>query len=170
MKMTDGERRLAQENIGLVHAVLRSMGIYKDYDEYFGEGCVGLCKAAMKWSPEEGKFSTFASHLIRHEVINRIGYLHKLKRSGCRHCRIDAVEEWLSVPDERFELTEDALAVREFSARLVELIGEYDALIIRLLASGMSIKETAAKAGCSPASVRRAQTRAKQAYLKWTGI
>lgn len=169
-KMTEPERWLAEENIGLVHAVLRRMGVYEDYDDYFEVGCVGLCKAAIKWKPGSEAFSTFASHLIKHEVINRIAYLHKLKRSGCRTCRIDGVEEWLSAPDENFERTEDMLAARDFSRKLEKLIGDYDAGIIRLLASGMSIKAVAAKAECSPSSVRRAQARARKAYLRWTGI
>lgn len=80
MTLTDRQQQLVEENMGLVHAVLKrcvsgphSMGVYS-YDDLFQIGCIGLCKAAAEYAPGRAAFSTYAFVLIRNEVFHALEY------------------------------------------------------------------------------------------------
>ena len=59
-----------EEHLGLVHAFARRyMGRGVEYDDLYGAGCVGLCKAAKAFEPERGyAFSTYAVPVIVGEM------------------------------------------------------------------------------------------------------
>lgn len=69
--MTEDQKKLVVDNIGLSHYVARR---YKekhgiDFDEAFSAAQYGLVKAAILFDPEHGtKFSTFAVLLMQQEI------------------------------------------------------------------------------------------------------
>ena len=72
MTLTAIQQRKVEENMGLVHQVIKDKvhgynqwGFYT-YDDLFQIGCVGLCKAAA--TDKGGTFSTYAYRLIWHEI------------------------------------------------------------------------------------------------------
>ena len=79
MKMTQEERTLVQDNMGLVGAVIRDhvqdvhkLGVFSPEDIY-QIGCLGLCKAAMRNRAEsDAKFSTYAYICIRNEIFSAL--------------------------------------------------------------------------------------------------
>ena len=77
MKGTGAEQRLIEDNLGLVHACCRRMtGRGMDYDDLYGAGCLGLCKAAKGFDPARGLcFSTYAVPVI-------LGEIRRLFRDG----------------------------------------------------------------------------------------
>lgn len=76
MTLTAEQQRKTEENMGLVHQVIKDKvhgygqwGFYT-YDDLFQIGCIGLCKAAAR--DKGGTFSTFAYRLIWHEICDAL--------------------------------------------------------------------------------------------------
>jgi len=79
------EQRLAREgsleaqdllvlsNLRLVKAIVNTFkGCGIEPDDLFSEGVKGLVKATKKYSPDKGKFATYAHHAIRGEIMEYI--------------------------------------------------------------------------------------------------
>lgn len=78
MTLSETQRQLVQENMGLVGKVIKDKvhrwnqpGLYS-YDDLFQIGCIGLCKAAA--TDRGGCFSTYAYRLIWNEICNALIY------------------------------------------------------------------------------------------------
>lgn len=76
MTLTIEQQRKVEENISLVHQVIKDKvhgygqwGFY-NYDDLFQIGCIGLCKAAA--TDKGGTFSTYAYCLIWHEICDAL--------------------------------------------------------------------------------------------------
>lgn len=76
MTLTVEQQRKAEENMGLVHQVIKDKvhgygqwGFYT-YDDLFQIGCIGLCKAAA--TDKGGTSSTYAYRLIWHEICDAL--------------------------------------------------------------------------------------------------
>lgn len=76
MLLTIEQERKVEENIGLVHCVIKAklhapyqVGIYS-YEDFFQIGCIGLCKAAA--TDKGGTFSTYAYRLIWNEICDAL--------------------------------------------------------------------------------------------------
>jgi RNA polymerase sporulation-specific sigma factor len=68
-EMTAEQRKLAEDNMNLVHYLIGKEYPTYTYDEDIRQiGLLGLCKAAMKWDESKGAFSTFACKCIRNEI------------------------------------------------------------------------------------------------------
>lgn len=66
-KLDDNKRKLVEDNINLVHFIIRKYfkNATKQYDDYFQTGCLGLCKAALNFDDSRDiKFSTYAASII----------------------------------------------------------------------------------------------------------
>ena len=80
------ERKIVvEENLGLVHACAhRFSGRGVEYEDLYGAGCIGLCKAAEAFDWERGvRFSTYAVPVILGEIrrLFRDGGSVKVSRS-----------------------------------------------------------------------------------------
>ena len=76
---------VVEENLGLVHACAhRFSGRGIEYEDLYGAGCIGLCKAAEAFDLERGvRFSTYAVPVILGEIrrLFRDGGAVKVSRS-----------------------------------------------------------------------------------------
>lgn len=79
MQLNDKERKVVEENMGLVGQVIKdhvmgigNIGIFS-YDDLFQIGCIGLCKAAVN-DDGRSKFSTYAYICIRNEIFLALEY------------------------------------------------------------------------------------------------
>lgn len=76
---------VVEENLGLVHACAhRFSGRGIEYEDLYGAGCIGLCKAAEAFDWDRGvKFSTYAVPVILGEIrrLFRDGGAVKVSRS-----------------------------------------------------------------------------------------
>lgn len=74
--MTVQQRRIVEENMGLVGKVIRDKvhGLGQpgvpEYEDLFQTGCIGLCKAAL--TDKGGCFSTYAYRLIWNEICDEL--------------------------------------------------------------------------------------------------
>lgn len=61
--------KLVLDNENLIYYVIKKLGIYKDVDNFYDIGMIGLCKAARSFDSESNtKFSTYAVSCIRNEI------------------------------------------------------------------------------------------------------
>lgn len=69
-KLTEEQRRMVEENAGLVYQAVADLykGLY-EYEDLIQIGFEGLCQAAIGYNPETGNnFSTYASASIRKQI------------------------------------------------------------------------------------------------------
>lgn len=96
MRLTDEQRLLVEENMGLVKTVIsqhvhapNGLGVY-DYDDLFQIGCIGLCKAAASFRPQGKPFSIYACVVIRNEIF---GALTLATRKRAKELPLSLIEE-----------------------------------------------------------------------------
>ena len=166
-RLDEGRKRLAEKNLGLVHAALHRMGVRKDYEDMYGLGCVALCRAALIWEPEKGPFSTFASHLVEHELINYFRHEQAAGRAGAAMRPFDDGDAAFSREDESFAAAEAAGLTQEMDAALEKLLGAGDAEILRLLLRGVSPARAAERLHISLSAVYKARARAETPLRRW---
>ena len=58
--LTDEQQKLVEENLGLVHAEVKHYWTHEAYEDFRTAGYVGLMRAAAKFDPSKGKFSSYA--------------------------------------------------------------------------------------------------------------
>lgn len=97
-KLTPEQAELVEANMGLVYYVLyKQFGrlVKKDgIDDWAQVGFLGLCSAALRYSPEQGtKFSTYAVPAIRSAILNQLRYERQLCRyAGADDLSMDALQ------------------------------------------------------------------------------
>ncbi|MFO7160159.1 MAG: sigma-70 family RNA polymerase sigma factor [[Clostridium] cellulosi] len=163
--MSDERRKLVNDNLNLVYYVLNSMGITRqnpDYDDLFGAGCVGLCKAGIRWKKGRLSFSTFAYHLIRHEIINEMV-------SYSRAAKLSCVDENVRTAgaEKGFDEIETEIAFRQFCEKSKQLLSDSEAKVLKLSVEGKTCGQTAAILGLSASAVKKARKKAKEAFIEF---
>jgi RNA polymerase sigma factor (sigma-70 family) len=73
--MTDYQRELAIEHLGLIDQVIRKRIRVRgtpllSYEDFYSVGCEALCDAAMRYRPEEGEFEPYAYVMLYHAMID----------------------------------------------------------------------------------------------------
>ena len=68
--MNDAQRKLAEDNLKLVYALVsREYPTFRGDEDIIQSGILGLCRAAMRWDESKGvKFSTYACGCIRNGI------------------------------------------------------------------------------------------------------
>lgn len=68
------ESRLMEENIGLVHMIIKRLKAFEyEYEDLLQVGAIGLLKAIRRFDENKGcKFSTFACIQISGEIFTHI--------------------------------------------------------------------------------------------------
>ena len=169
MKLTEEQKQIVEENMGLVGKVLKdkihpgSASAYWDYDDLYQIGCIGLCKAV---ATDNGscRFSTYAYRLIWNEICDALirGTRVSGKEILCDPTAIDASEHiGVSPSFNTLELNRSLRDIYGNSTRSVRT--GIDAL--RLMADGYSSAETGSRLQLPPNSVRALASRAR-AMLK----
>lgn len=75
MILTPEQRKVVEDNLGLVGKVIKDKRCWSDsgfftYDDLFQIGCIGLCKAAA--TDKGGCFSTYAYRVIWNEICDAL--------------------------------------------------------------------------------------------------
>lgn len=114
-RMTEDARQLASENMTLVPYTLRKyFGCTGELDEdTVSDGYIGLCNAASSFNADSGtKFSTYAIHCIRAELMKR----YKLSHLASRYPAIPPISLNVRVMDEEGEISELGDLIRDEKA------------------------------------------------------
>lgn len=83
-RLTDAQRRIAEDNLALVHWYLARNPRYVEhfgYDDAFQIGCLGLMKAARNFDPARGTFATIGVMEMQHALGS------VLRREACKKRR-----------------------------------------------------------------------------------
>jgi RNA polymerase sigma factor (sigma-70 family) len=85
---------LINSNIKLVNYVINKLHITHDYEDILQEGYLALCKAALRYNKNKGKFSTYAYNYIKNSILQYINYnsVIKPKRKGNKIEKINSEE------------------------------------------------------------------------------
>lgn len=71
--MDDNQRKLAEDNMNLVHHIIaREYPTFRGDEDIIQCATLGLCKATMKWDEARGKFSTYACSCIRRAIAQEL--------------------------------------------------------------------------------------------------
>ena len=150
-KMTPRQRNLAESNLRLVYYILSKMNIRQTDEDTFGAGCLGLCKAAAAWKETGGTaFSTFACHLIRHEILDSLA---REKNSRTADLPLETMEPFLCTSENGYRDVEDRDLVRRIFRNREHLFSSDELAVLRLLYRGFSAAGIAEQLGVSSATV-----------------
>ncbi|MHC0038052.1 sigma-70 family RNA polymerase sigma factor [Pseudoneobacillus sp. C159] len=56
----------------MIHSIIRSLHIYKNIDEYFQIGLIGLWQASENFDEKKGCFSSFAYTMIKGKILTAL--------------------------------------------------------------------------------------------------
>ncbi len=150
MGLNDAQRKLAEDNIGLVYFTIgKYYSSLTGDDDVISAGMEGLCIAAEKFDPGRGKFSTYAVAVIRNLIRTEI-------RSRVKHSSVsvsidntleaeddDTFEKWYGEAEEGYgerELMHDLETMKS-------VLTEAEILVLNMRIDGRSTKEIVRETG-----------------------
>ena len=81
------EEQKILDNKNLVYIVLKQMGLYKNHEEWFDVGIIGLIKGIKNYDSKCGtSLSTFVCHCIKNEILMEIRKSKSEKRKANFNC------------------------------------------------------------------------------------
>lgn len=153
--MNDEQRKLAEENMGIVFYTLKKYfgGITADED-LVSAGYEGLCIAAEGFDPERGKFSTYAAQCIRYCVMTELRSRKKHSQNlylSSKACDLtdSTFDGFHGKEDEAFGDVETADLLRDFEMILTET----ERQIFLMKRQGMSALDISVEVGLTRGKV-----------------
>lgn len=162
-KLNDEQKKITEDNLGLVYSAMRGFHGVSDYEDLFGAGCVGLCKAALHWKEGKSPFSTYAYHFIRHEMINALKVTQPEEKAGLM-CG-DAGHEYAE--ETGYSDIENKILLDQMMRLAQKLPDQRQVDVVRCLGQGKTIKQTAQTLNLPLSTVYRARRNAAAALKQW---
>lgn len=159
-RMTDAQRKLAEENMALVAWYMERTQVHvrrEDWEDAYQEGATGLCMAAINYRPAAG--ATFATYALFYIA----GYVrHWMRRQARRaaQCR-QRLEDIQPGTDEGLTLAETIAEERMEAARrmiireAIARLEEAERAAITMALRGYTQTEIAQRRGTTQATVCR---------------
>lgn len=140
--MSDAEKKLVEDNMSLVYAVLHKFFPRNAYDEDLQQvGMLALCGAAKKFDPEKGAFSTYAISQVKWSILNEIKSRAKSNKDLSLNKEIHGED------GETYQFQDNIQGDDEFGLMELENIKDstdltdYEKLILELRIAGYTCKE-----------------------------
>ena len=160
--MNDAQRKLAEDNMKLVHHVLNKQFYSVRFDEDIIQiATLALCNAAMTWEEGKSKFSTFACTCIYNAVAVEL---------RARKRRANAVTNSLDAPvcedktlGDMFSYEDD---VQSIDYSFLELFTPDEQLVYNLRRKGHDVKEIEEITGYNRRKVQHIIRTARAKYHK----
>lgn len=165
--LTESQWSLVTENIRLPWWIARRMTSARPWrqDEAYDSAFKGLLKAARRYRPEAGSFSTYASTLIKREIICRFRNLSRRKRWAIPFCSIDDIDP-TEMPTEHTGSSDGEL---DFDI-LIEPLPDRERDVLRLkFRSGCDRKSISKELGICCETVRKIESKAIR-RLRWNHL
>lgn len=170
-KLTDDERKMVEDNHGLIYGFLRGRKL--EPDRFYDPAAIGLIKAVMAYDPEKGTFSSYAYGKMRGEVSCFLR-VENAKRYGGTGVRKDGIKA-VNVPIDSGDNEELLAGIASFTFDDVELKADLEEAmkhvpaewmeIVRLVYLGYNTRKIAEMKGCSHQNIDQKLKNA-QAILK----
>lgn len=178
MKMSDNQKKLAEDNIKLVYYYLYNNNL--SMDEYSDILMIELCKAAMSYDPELGSFITFAFSCFRNRLLvefkhrnsasSRINYLPIASLDNDVFVENNEDDEFHNIVAVNSYSAFDIVSGKEFVGRIYECCWDDRSrnivdLVILLDSQSLVAKEL----GCSRQNVNQTLVKLRKRYIKKYG-
>lgn len=171
--MTDGQRKLAEENHNLIYSFLHEQRL--SIDEWYGLAAIGLCEAAELYDPARGTFSTIAYSCMRNKIYKQLRR-DSAKKRGSEFVTVSLQEVRRNaktgddyaledvVPSEMH--MEDEVIAEMNLRRVLGDTKDRDRKVLLLLSDGMSQNMVAHVIGTSQATVSRIARQFEKRLMK----
>ena len=170
--LTKEQQSLVEANHNLIYKYAHDRNL--EIEDYYGILAIGLCKAAIKFESEKGKFSTFAflfmksevemywRHIMSSSIIpeDKILSYNADKESDDSDNSSDFVGDFADV-----KLVEDIVTSEITSNEMMQLLNKEESTIATYLFDGMSRLEIAEEMNCTRQNVEYYIGKIKK---KWT--
>lgn len=110
IKMTEVQKKLIEQNMGLVYSVANRLGRTSEDD--IQNGIIGLCIAAQKYDESKGNFSAIASYEIRGHINSMYNFKTRMASVSLEDHR-EVVSLYQEVGDEEDSSTYEELVKDE---------------------------------------------------------
>ncbi|HAQ06383.1 MAG TPA: RNA polymerase subunit sigma-24 [Bacillus bacterium] len=151
----DSFDQLAQQYEPMIHKIIRSLNIYKNKEEYFHSGLIGLWEAAKAFNPEKGEFTNYAYSYIKGQILNEMNRNNK-QDERCIHPK---EEYWETVKDEN---PESPLEIEFLLSYCQDLTERETKWVIYTCVEFLSVREIAEKEHVSLSAVKQWRNGAKR--------
>jgi RNA polymerase sigma factor (sigma-70 family) len=154
----EGFEQLAQTYGPMIHKIINSLNIYKNREEFYQHGLIGLWEASKRFDPDKGNFTNYAYTCIK-------GCLMMEMRKVSKH------EERNVYPKEEFwQTVEDDDSIRPLEKEILlsyctNLTTNQRKWVIYTAMDDLSIKEIAEKEKVSISAVKNWRAGAREKLL-----
>lgn len=146
--LTKKQQELVEKNHNLIYGF--SEMFHVPIDDYYGVLAIGLCNAAKSYDVKKGKFSTFAYHCMKNEMIKEYCKDNKLKDSDYNDTQYECLDENLllygNIPYNKY-------VEKELYENILSLLTDKERKILYYLYSGTTETEIANKMNCSKQNI-----------------
>lgn len=157
VSLTQDQKKLVEENHLLIYKYACQHKLF--VDEWYDILALALCKAAQRYAPERGQFSTFAYTCFNSAVYN------ERRREASRKRNVQIYSLIFSKPnasdaDRKLEIQigiEDAnlsrVDLQDLEARLLKRLSDREARTWKMRKSGLTLQEIAAHEGVTQQAI-----------------
>ncbi|CAM3926654.1 sigma-70 family RNA polymerase sigma factor [Mesobacillus zeae] len=145
----------------MIHSIMHSLHIYKNKDEFFQLGMIGLWEASKRFDEDKGSFTNYAYNTIRGLFLTELSKSSRIEQS-----MISVKDEfWDTIKDESpsSPLETELLLGYCTGSRLTEMQTKW---VLCHCLHGMSIKEIAQTESVSPSAVKQWRAGARDKLRK----
>jgi RNA polymerase sigma factor (sigma-70 family) len=143
----------------MIHSIIHSLHIYKQQEEYYQTGLIGLWEASNRFDPTKGSFTSFAYCHIKGKILNELVKNKKVEdRSVC------VEEETLELmADAYFDDPLNETTLRDYVVTLTENQKKW---LHYTVEHDLSVKEIAHIEGVSMSAVKQWRAGAREKLKK----
>lgn len=147
--------QLSKQYEPMIHKIIRSLHIYKNKEDYFHIGLVGLWEAAEAFDPAKGEFTNYAYTFIKGQILN------EMNRNNRREGRsVYPKEEFWETVEETS--ADQPLEIEILLSYCQDLTEKETKWVIYTCLDFLSVKEIADKENVSVSAVKHWRMGAKK--------
>jgi RNA polymerase sigma factor (sigma-70 family) len=139
--------KLAAKYERMIYKIIHSLHIYKDLEEFYQIGLIGLWEASMRFNPTKGSFTNYAYTIIKGKILTQM-----TKSNLYEERNVYAKEEfWESMEDSNPTMPIEDDLLLSYSETLSKNQYKWLMYTVKL---NLSVKEIANKEGVSISAVK----------------
>jgi RNA polymerase sigma factor (sigma-70 family) len=147
--------QLTRQYEPMIHKIISSLHIYKNKEDYFHTGLVGLWEASEAFDPEKGEFTNYAYSFIKGQILNEMNRNNRLEERSI----YPKEEYWETVEEPN---AKDPLELEFLMSYCQDLTEKETKWVIYSCVYFLSIKEIAEKENVSVSAVKQWRASAKK--------
>lgn len=151
--------QLSRQYEPMIHKIILSLNIYKNKEDYFHTGLVGLWEAAEAFDPEKGDFTNYAYSYIKGQILNEMNRNNRLEERSV----YPKEEYWEGVEEPN---TKYPLELEFLLSYCEDLTEKETKWVIYTCIDFLSIREIAHKENVSVSAVKQWRSSAKKKLKK----